>query len=143
MMGAGRNYPPLPPEYRHVNLLAADALAQAIREASELTAGVGRTERLKKQSRDLVEKALADYGGPCSQAYADVLSAYVSAPPGGRDALFLAVAYRAVGVSQPSRTPDPSSPDNDAHAPLPQSDPAELLAWARSTLGRLTRQERS
>lgn len=98
-MGADRDLD----ENRSVHLQVADMLVQAIHEASVLTAGQGRPERLSQQSHDLVRDTLAQYGGPCSQAYADVLHAYIGAPPGGRDALFLAVAARAVGgLSDPN-----------------------------------------
>ena len=57
-----------------------------------------------EDARRFVDRTLNRYGGPCSQAYADVLSAYIAAPEWGRAALFLSVAYQAVGVTPPSQS---------------------------------------
>lgn len=143
-MGADHQLPPLTDGQQQL----LDFALRGLRDASELVGGIGRTGRLNGQARDLVAKALADYGGPCPEAYADVLKGYISAPPGGRDALFLAVAYQAVDLSPPSllQSPSPGSPDTGEGALHPGSGQAELLAWARLTLGllsRLTQQERS
>ncbi|TGD98081.1 hypothetical protein [Methylobacterium nonmethylotrophicum] len=76
-----------------------EATANAV--ASKLRA-VGRVES-EQPEEGIVARALHEYGGPCSQAYADVVSAYVCATHGQRDALFLAVAFEAAGRE---RAPD-------------------------------------
>lgn len=134
-MGEPADLPPLPPD--HQRLL--DFALTGLRDAAELVSGVGRAERLNKQARTIIVDALARYDGPCSQAYGDLLHAYICAPPGGRDALFLATAYRAVGCATPSSTPTaPASPGAAARALLPENDRA-LAEWARTTLDLLAR----
>lgn len=79
--------------------------AFAVSVADAVDEATGRTNRLNNEARRIVDEALDRFGGRCAAAYADVLNRYISAPPGGRDALFLAVAYRAVGTNSPSPTP--------------------------------------
>lgn len=99
------------------------------------------SESLRRDAQLIVDAALQAYGAPCAEAYADLLRAYIAAPPGGRDALFLEVAYRAVGISQTSRTPCSGSPATSAAARPPASDQAvadlarSLLAAIRSQVG--------
>jgi hypothetical protein len=59
--------------------------------------GTDRAVHTHDEARRVIEVALDRYDGPCSQAYADVLSAYVAATDFGRANLFLEIAYRAVG----------------------------------------------
>jgi hypothetical protein len=111
----------------------------------ELTA-LPETQRLRANAKRIVADALARYDGPCPHAYADVVSAYVSAPPGGRDALFLAVAYQAVGSTTPKTRPAAGVRPIPDSALLQESGRAVLIAWVRSALGlraRPTQQERS
>ncbi|MGF6247037.1 hypothetical protein ABID82_002414 [Methylobacterium sp. PvP062] len=74
--------------------------------------GTDRAVNTHDDARRVIEAALERYDGPCSQAYADVLSAYVAATDWGRANLFLEMAYRALGVTRPSRT---------QHAPGPRA----------------------
>ena len=64
--------------------------------------GTDRAVNDRHDARRVIEAALDRYDGPCSQAYADVLSAYVAATDWGRANLFLEVAYRALGQPNPS-----------------------------------------
>jgi hypothetical protein len=64
--------------------------------------GTDRAVNDRHDARRVIEAALDRYDGPCSQAYADVLSAYVAATKWGRANLFLEVAFRALGVAPPS-----------------------------------------
>lgn len=63
--------------------------------------GTDRAVHTHDEARRVIKVALERYGGPCSQAYADVLSAYVAATDFGRANLFLEMAYRALGVASP------------------------------------------
>lgn len=125
----------------------ADWIVRSLSDAGKVAAGAGRTRVLEGDAKRIIDDALARYDGPCSQAYAEVLRAYICAPAGGRDALFLAMTDRVLGVIKPSPSLRSSeAPGDVAPAPQQQTDQAELLAWARLTLGLLsrpTRQERS
>lgn len=63
--------------------------------------GTDRAVNTHDEACRVIEAALERHGGPCPQAYADVLSAYVAATIFGRANLFLVVAARALsGASQ-------------------------------------------
>lgn len=95
----------------------------------DLTPSVEQIGTLNAAARRILDKALARYDGPCAHAYADVVSAYISAPAGGREALFLAVAYRAVGVTPPS-------PDQTALGSRATSAPARFRPDLTEWMGR-------
>lgn len=59
--------------------------------------GTDRAVHTHDEARRVIEVTLERHDGPCPQAYADVLSAYVAATDFGRANLFLEMAYRAVG----------------------------------------------
>jgi len=91
------------------------------RDLIRIQAGSTTVERRREAAR-IIDDALTDYGGPCSQAYADVLTAWVHCPAGAREALFLELAYRAVGLSPTSQSPCPGSRSTSAPAPDQATD---------------------
>lgn len=137
-MGADRT-PPMP-EHRSIHLIAADQIAQAIREVGELNAGANHTARMEANAKRIIDDALARYDGPCSQAYAEVLRAYICAPAGGRDALFLAMTDRVLGVIKPSPSPRSSEPLDGA---APARLRPDLTEWMGRAFARPPRQRRS
>ncbi|MDV2986163.1 UNVERIFIED_CONTAM: hypothetical protein Q9R58_17750 [Methylobacteriaceae bacterium AG10] len=108
----------------------------------------GRTAATSADAHRIVREALERHGGPSDRALLDVLWSYIHAPEGGREALFLAVAARAVGkpyepTAPVSERPDPEPSAKTSDHPV---DRGELLALAQSLLAlvrSLQRQPRS
>ena len=63
--------------------------------------GTDRAVNTHDDARRVFEAALERHKGPCPEAYADVLSAYVAATIFGRANLFLVVASRALSAAPP------------------------------------------
>lgn len=89
---------------------------------SRLNLSIG-TDWLAKTAENAVQSALGRYGGPCPEAHADILRDYLMADERGREALFLAVAWRALGEDGVTRTPNPNPADKGAVASAPRPDP--------------------
>lgn len=102
----------------------------------------GRTAATRADAHRIVREALERHGGPSDRALLDVLWSYIHAPEGGREALFLAVAARAVGAPY---EPASVSPPNPEASGRPDPEPSqrasdlpvghlELLEFARTSL---------
>jgi|UPI0004678672 hypothetical protein len=64
--------------------------------------GTDRAVNTHDEACRVIEAALERHNGPCPEAYADVLSAYVAATSFGRANLFLEVASRALSAAPQS-----------------------------------------
>ncbi|MEE7505193.1 hypothetical protein [Methylobacterium mesophilicum] len=64
--------------------------------------GTDRAVNTHDEACRVIEAALERHKGPCPEAYADVLSAYVAATDFRNANLFLEMAYRAVGGMPPA-----------------------------------------